>query len=163
MSSTYYLHPTRAGNAMGKLLICLGVVMILIVWLIGFPEMGFDISYILSDYPLIDRLMYLFIRIGLIVFPPLAVLIGFIAMGKGPWITTEVVLEPDRIIFRRKDGKETVLSEINEVKPIRVGLQIRGRTTTGKRATWPIARAALGEERFAMFKSDIERLYGMNV
>ncbi|MFW9913794.1 MAG: hypothetical protein ACFFEU_15050, partial [Candidatus Thorarchaeota archaeon] len=79
MSSVYTIHPTRLGSAMGKLLICLGVLMILIVWLIGLPEMGFDISYIMSDYPLFDRLMYLFMRLALIFFPPFAILIGFIA------------------------------------------------------------------------------------
>lgn len=137
--------------------------MILIVWLIGLPEMGFDISYIMSDYPLFDRLMYLFIRLALIFFPPLSILIGVYAMGKGPLVLKEIVLEPDRIVFRRKDGNETILAEINEVKLIRIGLQIRGRTPTGKRIIKPVARASLGEERFTMFKSDLERFYRMNV
>jgi hypothetical protein len=163
LSSTYTVYPTRLGRSMGGLVICLGALMIPLVYLIGLPEMGFDISYIMSDYPLFDRLMYLFIRITLIFFPPFAILAGLFARGKGPWVLKEIVLEPGRIIFRRKDENETVISEINEVKHIRIGLQIRGRTATGKRVIKPIVRAALGEERFTMFKSDLERLYRINV
>ena len=84
---------------------------------------------------------------------------------EGPWFPKEIVLEPDRIVFRRKDGNELALYEIKEVKPYRLGLglDIVGRTAAGKQVTRHVWRPNLGEEEFIMFKSDLERLYGVEV
>jgi len=123
-------------------------------------EIGFSISHILSDYPLVERMTYLFVRLGLIISPPVIIVIGLLVMGKGPWILKEIVLEPDKIVFRRKNGKEIVFHEIKEVKKTRVGVNIKGRTSAGKLKTWSIGKSTFGKEEFIRFESDLARLYG---
>nr|KXH70471.1 MAG: hypothetical protein AM325_15860 [Candidatus Thorarchaeota archaeon SMTZ1-45] len=150
-------------KAVSMFLIICALFIMLLTYTIGLPEMGFSLDYIMSDYPLIDRIMYLFVRFTLVFAPLFFIIIGLHTMGKGPWVPKEIELEPDRIVFRRKDGKEQVLYEIEEAKPYRLGLQIRGRTSAGKQVTKPVLRASLGDEEFAMFKSDLERLYGVKV
>ena len=134
-----------------------------LLYLFVLPEIGFSLAYIMSDYPLLDRIMYLFMRIMALLAPFIFLIIGLVGMGKGPWLDKEIELEPDRIVFRRKDGKELALYEIKEAEPHRLGLQIRGRTAAGKQVTRLVLQANLGEEEFAMFKSDLERLYGLKV
>lgn len=160
MSEIYSVSQPKFGKALGVLIIVLAILIALIGWWAILFEIGFSISYILSDYPLVDRMMYLFIRLGLIIFPPFTIVIGLFAMGKGPWILKEIVLEPDKIVFRRKNGKEIVLHEIKEVKKTRIGVNIKGRTAAGKLKTWSIGKSTLGKEKFLLFKGDLERLYG---
>jgi hypothetical protein len=164
MSSTYSIRLPRWGKALGAILVCCGLLMIPLFYLIGLPEIGFSISFVMSDHPLLVRIMYVLVRVVLLFAPPFSLLIGLLAAtGKSPWILKEIVLEPDRIVFRRRDGNELALYEIKEVKPYRFGLQIVGRTAAGKQVTRPVLRSNLGEEEFTMFKSDLERLYGVEV
>jgi hypothetical protein len=160
MSSTYSVSQPKLGKALGGLVIILAILVALIGWWAILFQIGFSTSYILSNYPLDERLMYLFIRLGLILFPPFLIILGLFAMGKGPWILKEIVLEPDRIIFRQKNGKEIVFQEIKEIKKTRVGMNIKGRTSAGKLKTWSVGKATLGKEEFIRFESDLARLYG---
>jgi hypothetical protein len=160
MGSIYSVRSIKFGKALGGLIIVLATLVALIGWWAILFEIGFSTSYILSDYPLVERMEYLFIRLGLILSPPFLILMGLLAMGKGPWILKEIVLEPDRIVFRRKSGKEIVLHEIKEVKKTRVGVNIKGRTAAGKLKTWSIGKSTLGKEEFIRFMGDLERLYG---
>jgi len=160
MGSIYSVKPIRFGKAFGVLVIVLAILVALIGWWAILFEIGFSISYILDDYPLVERMEYLFIRLGLILSPPFLIVMGLLAMSKGPWILKEIVLEPDKIVFRRKNGKEIVLHEIKEIKKTRVGVNIKGRTSAGKLKTWSIGKATLGKEKFIQFKGDLARLYG---
>lgn len=160
ISSIY--HITYRGKALGILLIVLAI----LIWVIGIPvvlfEIGFSLDYILSDFPLVERMMYLLIRVVLLFFPPFFILVGLWGIGKFRGLK-EIVLESDRMVFRRKDRKEFALYEITEVKPVRVGLTIRGRTAAGKLVTRSVLRKLLGDEQFTMFKRDLQRLYGITV
>ena len=160
MSSIYSVKPIRFGKAFGVFFIVSAILVALIGWWAILFEIGFSISHILSDYPLVERMTYLFVRLGLIISPPVIIVIGLLAMGKGPWILKEIVLEPDKIVFRRKNGKEIVLHEIKEVKKTRVGVNIKGHTSAGKLKTWSIGKSTFGKEEFIRFESDLARLYG---
>ena len=160
MSSIYSVKPIRFGKAFGVFFIVSAILVALIGWWAILFEIGFSISHILSDYPLVERMTYLFVRLGLILSPPFMIIMGLLAMGKGPWILKEIVLEPDKIVFRRKNGKEIVLHEIKEVKKTRVGVNIKGRTSAGKLKTWSIGKSTFGKEEFIRFESDLARLYG---
>ena len=160
MSAIYSVSQPKLGKALGVLIIVIAILIALIGWWAILFEIGFSTSYILSDYPLVDRMEYLFIRLGLILSPPFLIVMGLLAMGKGPWILKEIVLEPDKIVFRRKNGKEIVLHEIKEIKKTRVGVNIKGRTSAGKLKTWSIEKATLGKEKFIQFNGDLARLYG---
>jgi len=160
MSSIYSVKPIRFGKAFGVFFIVSAILVALIGWWAILFEIGFSISHILSDYPLVERMMYLFIRLGLIISPPVIIVIGLLVMGEGPWILKEIVLEPDKIVFRRKNGKEIVFHEIKEVKKTRVGVNIKGRTSAGKLKTWSIGKSTFGKEEFIRFESDLARLYG---
>jgi len=160
MSSIYSVKPIRFGKAFGVFFIVSAILVALIGWWAILFEIGFSISHILSDYPLVERMTYLFVRLGLILSPPFMIIMGLLAMGKGPWILKEIVLEPDKIVFRRKNGKEIVLHEIKEVKKTRVGVNIKGRTSAGKLKTWSIGKSTFGKEEFIRFMGDLARLYG---
>jgi len=160
MSSIYSVKPIRFGKAFGVFFIVSAILVALIGWWAILFEIGFSISHILSDYPLVERMTYLFVRLGLILSPPFMIIMGLLAMGKGPWILKEIVLEPDKIVFRRKNGKEIVLHEIKEVKKTRVGVNIKGRTSAGKLKTWSIGKSTFGKEEYIRFESDLARLYG---
>ena len=160
MSSIYSVKPIRFGKAFGVFFIVSAILVALIGWWAILFEIGFSISHILSDYPMVERMTYLFVRLGLILSPPFIIIMGLLTMGKGPWILKEIVLEPDKIVFRRKNGKEIVLHEIKEVKKTRVGVNIKGRTAAGKLKTWSIGKSTLGKEKFILFKGDLARLYG---
>ena len=160
MSSIYSVKSIRFGKAFGVFFIVSAILVALIGWWAILFEIGFSISHILSDYPLVERMMYLFIRLGLIISPPVIIVIGLLVMGEGPWILKEIVLEPDKIVFRRKNGKEIVFHEIKEVKKTRVGVNIKGRTSAGKLKTWSIGKSTFGKEEFIRFESDLARLYG---
>jgi len=159
MSEIYPVKPVRFGKAFGVLLIVLAILVALIGWWAILFEIGFSTSYILSDYPLVERIEYLFIRLGLIISPPVIIIMALLAMGKGPWILKEIVLEPNKIVFRRKNGKEIMFHEIKKIKKTRVGMNIKGRTASGKLKTWSVGKATLGKEEFIRFESDLERLY----
>jgi hypothetical protein len=160
MSVTYSIRQPKLGKALGGFLIILAILVAVIGWWAILFEIGFSTSYILGDYPLVERLQYLVIRLGLIIIPPFIIVVGLVAMGKGPWILKEIVLEPDKIVFRRKSGKETVFHEIKGIKKTRVGVNIKGRTAAGKLKTWSLGKATLGKEEFIRFMGDLECLYG---
>lgn len=160
MGSIYSVRQPKFGKALGVFVIILAILVALIGWWAILFEIGFSSSYILDDYPLVERMEYLVIRLGLILSPPFLIIMGLFAMGKGPWILKEIALEPDRIIFRQKNGKEIVFQEIKEIKKTRVGMNIKGRTSAGKLKTWSVGKATLGKEEFIRFESDLARLYG---
>ena len=160
MSPIYSINTPKLAKALGVLLIVLAILVALIGWWAILYEIGFSTSYILSDYPLVERMMYLFIRLGLILAPPFMIIIGLVALRIGPWFLKEIVLEPDRIVLRQKNGKEITLHEIKEMKTIRVGVNIKVRTEAGKLTTWTVGKSMLGKKKFTMFKDDLESLYG---
>lgn len=76
VSEIYAVKLTRFAKALGVFFIVCAILIAIICWWTVLFEIGFSISYVLSDYPLVERIGYLFIGVGFILSPPFAIAIG---------------------------------------------------------------------------------------